>query len=385
MPQFYYTTLNLAVNKIVIAPNSFRQVIDSISLSNTIANAFDTIYGNTVSIKKCPYADGGDDSLKILASLLEIKTIQIETLNAKHEPIMANVGIYKKKAIIEASEVTGLKKISSHLNPLHSDSKGLGIVVDKLLDKGITEFVFLLGGSAVIDMGIGMYKYLGLKLFDSNKNIIPDGILNFNNVESVVNEIDERFLKSRVSVYCDITGSLFGNHNLENYFKQKGVTASQTIGVRLAIQNISNRLGNYFNTEIAYKKHTASNGGLAAQLNHFNNARLYSGSDVFSKLYKLESTIKESDIIVTGEGIFDLQSIHGKGAFLVAEIAKKHKKVLIGIVGKKADTNQFAKNNYFDLLIESPIDSFRTIKANEIRQIISNNILKKSSDILKLL
>ncbi|MBK9937517.1 MAG: glycerate kinase [Chitinophagaceae bacterium] len=90
---------------------------------------------------------------------------------------------------------------------------------------------------------------------------------------------------------------------------------------------------------------------------------------------------KKQYIVVTGEGVFDKQSHNGKGAFVVAETAKKYKKKLIGIVGKKADEDQ---SDYFDLLIENAIDFSRNFTKVEITAIVTNNILRRSSNILKL-
>jgi glycerate 2-kinase len=363
--------------KLLIASNTFRQRFSALKACQIIKYSFQALYLKNIKILINPMSDGGDDSLSVLSYYVPIKMKKYHSINPQNSRISVNIGIYNKKAIIEFAEITGLKTIKSKLTPLVSTSRGAGIIINKLLDDGFRNFIFFLGGSAIVDAGLGMMQELGLRLLDSNKNEISAiNIQKVGLIKEIVDNIDIRLKESKIRAYCDVENKFIGVGGNSIYFKQKGLTEIQHIQiVSKAQKNYISLLGKK-GASITSLKYGASNGGMAATISFFLKVKLLSGATFFSKISKIKKKIKHADYVITGEGILDHTTLFGKAPKIVADHAKMGTKTAIAIVGK----NDLSDNiRLFDYIIEVPIKITDNITKNNSVKLFKTAIMKSAA------
>ena len=269
--------------------------------------------------------------------------------------VVATYGIIKdtKTAIIEMSQAAGITLVPPEKrNPLRTTTYGVGEIIKDAIKQGCRHFIVGIGGSATNDGGIGMLQALGYDFFDESGNKISQGA-SACELEHLVKIDDSNVIKELkecdFKIACDVTNPLCGKNGCSEVFgPQKGATDDM-------VKKMDNWLKNY---SILAKKikpkadanypGTGAAGGLGFAFLTFTKASLESGIDIVLKETKLEELVKDADIVVTGEGRLDKQTVMGKAPIGVAQIAKKYNKKVIAFAGAVTKEARILNENGID-------------------------------------
>ena len=349
--------------KVVIAIDSFKGSLSSIEAAESIKKGIQKVYEDA-QIKISPLADGGEGTTYALTKGMngEFRKVKVSG-PLENVKVVATYGIIKdtKTAIIEMSQAAGITLVPPEKrNPLRTTTYGVGEIIKDAIKQGCRHFIVGIGGSATNDGGIGMLQALGYDFFDESGNKISQGA-SACELEHLVKIDDSNVIKELkecdFKIACDVTNPLCGKNGCSEVFgPQKGATDGM-------VKKMDNWLKNY---SILAKKikpkadanypGTGAAGGLGFAFLTFTKASLESGIDIVLKETKLEELVKDADIVVTGEGRLDKQTVMGKAPIGVAQIAKKYNKKVIafaGVVTKEARIlNKNGIDAFFPILRE---------------------------------
>ena len=326
--------------KILIAPNSFKEAADSDEVCNLFLKYLSK--NNSLSFETLPISDGGDGFLNTCRSVFGLKILKYKiTTPFDESQFECNIGYNERtrQVFIESARILGLKVIPKEKrNPLYLSSKGIGDIFLKLIDEverkklAIEEVVIGVGGTGTNDLGLGVCSRFGLELYDiygKKDKILPEY---FYRVKTLKWEKSQ--LPFNIKNVIDVNNPLLGAKGATRIFgQQKGADKGEIEVMELGFHKILNLLKNS-NLDISDKELSGAGGGLAAGLQIFFDAYVIKAHDFIINQLNLEEKIKEADIVLTGEGRFDEQTLEGKGAGIVLELATKLNKKVILCCGK---------------------------------------------------
>lgn len=341
--------------KVVIAIDSFKGSLSSIEAAESIKKGIQKVYEDA-QIKISPLADGGEGTTYALTKGMngEFRKVKVSG-PLENVKVVATYGIIKdtKTAIIEMSQAAGITLVPPEKrNPLRTTTYGVGEIIKDAIQQGCRHFIVGIGGSATNDGGIGMLQALGYDFFDESGNKISQGA-SACELEHLVKIDDSNVIKELkecdFKIACDVTNPLCGKNGCSEVFgPQKGATDDM-------VKKMDNWLKNY---SILAKKikpkadanypGTGAAGGLGFAFLTFTKASLESGIDIVLKETKLEELVKDADIVVTGEGRLDKQTVMGKAPIGVAQIAKKYNKKVIAFAGAVTKEARILNENGID-------------------------------------
>lgn len=325
------------MKKIVIAPDSFKESLSALQVAQCIENGFKTAFPNAEYIK-IPVADGGEGMVDTLLEASHGTKITQSVTSATGEPIAAFWGLSgdNHTAMIEVAAACGLADVSpEQRNPSITTTFGVGELIVSAWDKGVRHFIIGLGGSATNDGGAGMLQALGARFLDKNGNELPRGGLALAQLDRVdIAQLDTRIAQSRFDVACDVNNPLTGEHGAAHVFApQKGATPEQVMQLDAALKHFADIVRRDLNVEIDNIAGAGAAGGLGAAFAGFLNGHLQSGIKMITDWLRFADAIQGADLVITGEGRIDDQSIKGKVPVGVAQIAKQHNIPVIAIAG----------------------------------------------------
>ncbi len=324
--------------KIVIAMDSFKDSLSSIEAGTAVCSGILRVYPDA-KIKVLPLADGGEGTVEALTLGMggELQSIEV-TGPLNEQKVTAQYGILrnKKTAIIEMAAAAGLTLLPSEKrNPLYTTTYGVGEILRDAINKGCRHFIIGIGGSATNDGGLGMLQALGWQMLDSVGEAVPHNAIGLERLAVIDDSTVLPALKEcTFRIACDVTNPLLGQEGCSTVFgPQKGAPPNM-------IPIMDEWLQHY--AELAKAKYPQANpqspgagaaGGLGFAFLTFTNAALESGINIVMKETQLEEQIAVADMVITGEGRLDGQSIMGKAPIGVAHLAKKHAKPVIAFSG----------------------------------------------------
>lgn len=324
---------------IVIAPDSFKGSLTAKQASKIMGNAVLEVLNNC-NVKIMPMADGGEGTLEtLLVSSNDAKQVLVNCVGPLGEKIDTSYGIVNgNTAIIECASIAGLTQVPEEKrDPTATTSFGIGEVIIDALDKGCTSFILGLGGSATNDGGLGMLQALGMEAWNQDGSCLGPFGLDLLNVDKVsLARLDTRLAAVDIRVACDVDNPLCGSRGASAvYGPQKGASPEQVT----QFDNALSKYGDLIEDEIKkkYKEHAGAGaaGGLGFALLAIG-ANLESGAKLIADASNLENYIKEADLVLTGEGQSDEQTLYGKAPGYVAELAKKYNVPVVLISGSLA-------------------------------------------------
>jgi len=333
----------LKSKRILISPNSFKECADSVTIAELIKDNLSGLKDTELIVK--PITDGGDGFLNVcehyFGGIQKFYSISTAYDDSKFDcPILYCKD--SKHIYIESAEVLGLKVVPSQFrNPLKLTSKGLGelllkIETDVQNQKIDIESVYIgIGGTATIDMGIGMMAELGLELLDSNGgrfDVIPN---NFHLVQEIeYNPIKLSFVLVPV---VDVTNPLLGPMGgIRVFAKQKNADENM---IFILEDKFSYLLNLFYNTELMVSSNNLSGagGGIPAALQIFYRTNLLHSSEFIKNNLGLNKYMNNVGYLITGEGAYDHQSSFGKGASILMSLLQSKVKRIFLICGKISD------------------------------------------------
>jgi glycerate kinase len=348
--------------KIVIAPDSFKGSLTAVEVADAIGQGVREIFPEA-KIIKIPMADGGDGTVQCLVNATGGEILKEKVVGPLGDEVWASYGILgdKKTAVIEMAEASGLTLVpEDKRNPLITTTYGTGQLIKAALDQGCRKMIIGIGGSATNDGGAGMVQALGVRLLDREGKEIGFGGGELKKINRInISNLDNRLSETEVLIASDVSNPLCGPKGAARiYGPQKGATPEIIEELDESLAHFAEVIKRDLNKDIKDIPGGGAAGGLGAGLMAFLDAELKPGIEIMIEIVKLEQAIKDTDLVITGEGKIDSQTIYGKAPIGVAKIAKKYNVPVIAvaaIVGDDADIVHKYGINALIKIIEPPM------------------------------
>lgn len=341
--------------KVVIAIDSFKGSLSSLEAGNAIKDGIEEFCKDVDVIA---VADGGEGSVEAMMSGVGASRCEALVSDPLRRPLKAMYAKTDTLAIMEMASTSGLTLLKKgERNPLLTDTYGLGEMVRKALNFGIREFVVGIGGSATNDAGTGMLEALGYKFYDKNGNLLK---ANGGNLAKISRIDDSKAMPSlkeaKFSIACDVVNPLYGENGAAYiYGPQKGATIEMVEELDAGLRNFAKVTSELLGVDNSGLAGSGAAGGLGFGFVSFLGAELKSGFKVVSETINLKERLKGADLVITGEGRLDHQSIMGKTPSEVAKLAKQNGSLVVafgGSVTKEAVTLNSVVDAYFCIIRE---------------------------------
>lgn len=340
---------------ILIAPNAFKHSLTANETADAIQEGLKRSGLNFTS--ECfPIADGGDGTGHLIVEKCGGIWQEYAVQDPLGRTIKASLGLIDqgKTAVIEMADASGIRLLNpDERSPLMASSFGTGELIRFALDRQVEKIIIGLGGSATVDGGIGILSALGMKFRDAGGlelAALPSNMSRFHHFDS--SAFDERVLKCQIIALCDVDNILLGEQGSAVVFgPQKGASLEDVELLDLGLSNLSDIAFSYTGINMNEIIHGGAAGGIAATLRAFLNADLVNGGEHFLQITDFEKSLKNADLLITGEGSLDEQTLQGKGPFAVAKFAKQKGIPVIGLAGKVPMEDHPGMNKFFDLLL----------------------------------
>ena len=323
--------------KIVIAPDSYKESLSALEVATAIEQGFREIWPDADYVK-IPVADGGEGTVEAMVEATAGRIVRVNVTGPLGKPVDAFYGLSgdERSAFIEMAAASGLELVPSGLrDPLKTTSWGTGELIRHALDAGVEHIIIGIGGSATNDGGAGMMQALGARLLDSQQNeIAPGGAALETLAQIEIGQLDTRLAACRIEVACDVTNPLTGNEGASAVFgPQKGATPEMIVRLDKALVHYAQLIARDLNVDVSGLAGGGAAGGMGAALYAFCGAELRSGIEIVTDALQLDACVVDADLVITGEGRIDSQTVHGKVPVGVASVAKRYNKPVIGIAG----------------------------------------------------
>ncbi|MCD4558312.1 glycerate kinase [Lelliottia nimipressuralis] len=323
--------------KIVIAPDSYKESLSALEVATAIEQGFREIFPDAHYVK-LPVADGGEGTVEAMVAATQGGIIKVRVTGPLGENAEGFYGLSgdEQSAFIEMAAASGLEMVAPSLrNPLKTTSWGTGELIRHALDAGVKHIIIGIGGSATNDGGAGMVQALGAKLLDAEDNPIGMGGGELEKLARIdISELDTRLASCRIEVACDVTNPLTGKEGASAVFgPQKGATPEMIARLDDSLAHYAKIIARDLDIDVLNLEGGGAAGGMGAALYAFCGAELRQGIEIVTDALHLDNHVADADLVITGEGRIDSQTIHGKVPVGVAKVAKRYNKPVIGIAG----------------------------------------------------
>ncbi|CAN5467186.1 glycerate 3-kinase [soil metagenome] len=322
---------------IVIAPDKFKGSLTAKQVCESVEKALNLI-DSDLSIISIPLADGGEGTADILTEYSHGSFINVTVLNPLLNAIPSQYGVSQdgKTAFIEMAKASGLLLLDPvDRNPLLTSTFGTGQLIRHAMENGVNHIVLGIGGSATNDAGMGLADALGFSfLSSSGERLKPIGE-NLIHITGIDHQLVHPLIsQTRFTVLCDVDNTLHGKNGAAYVFApQKGASPSDVVRLDEGLKNFENVVASILNTTVDFEGAGAA-GGLGAGARVFLKATMINGFDFISRFTHLAESIQRADLIITGEGKIDQQTLSGKVVKGVADLAAKYQKPCVAFAGK---------------------------------------------------
>lgn len=351
------------MENVVVAIDSFKGSLTSLEAGNAVKRGAEKANPKLNVIVR-PLADGGEGTVNAVTSALGGR-FEIATVTGPVGKLVKCVygcvcieGV--KTAVMELSEVAGLSLVpEKERNPMHTTTYGMGELIRLAIGKGCRRFIIGLGGTATNDGGIGMLQALGFGFLDKRGHQIPFGAKGIKKlaritVDNVIPELED----CSFQIACDVVNPLYGLDGASAvYGPQKGADPDMVKTLDGYLKKYAEITKKYYPNSNPLATGSGAAGGVGFCFSTFLNSELASGIFLILKTTKLEEYIRESDLVVTGEGHMDFQTSMGKAPMGVAQLAEKYGKPVIAFTGGAAKDaskcNETGIHAFFPILREA--------------------------------
>ncbi|XXD08367.1 glycerate kinase [Klebsiella sp. R445] len=323
--------------KIVIAPDSYKESLSALEVATAIEAGFQEIYPDAEYVK-LPVADGGEGTVEAMVAATQGHLVQVTVTGPLGELVQAFYGLSgdERCAFIEMAAASGLESVPvASRNPLITTTWGTGELIRHALDAGVQQIIIGIGGSATNDGGAGMVQALGAKLLTQDNQQIAAGGGALEQLARIdLSGLDSRLADCRIDVACDVTNPLTGPEGATAVFgPQKGATAEMIVRLDRALAHFAQIIQRDLTVDVLQLEGGGAAGGMGAALYAFCGARLRPGIEIVTDALHLAELVADADLVITGEGRIDSQTIHGKVPVGVAKVAQRYNVPVIAIAG----------------------------------------------------
>lgn len=317
--------------KATVAMDSFKGSLTSLEAGNAVRDGILSA-SSEHEVTVLPLADGGEGTLEALVEGLNGVYRSEDVTGPDGKKVTARYGIvHGDTAIIEMAQASGLTLVKEN-DILTATTYGTGELIKAALDEGIRKFIIGIGGSATNDGGTGMLEALGVKFIDGARGAI--GLKTLTAID--ISNLDSRIKESSFKVACDVRNPLLGPNGCSFiYGPQKGASEEQIKEMDIWMRTYAELTKKILPEADPDFPGSGAAGGIGFALKYYLGAELVSGSKLVLEVTHLEDYIRNTDILITGEGRIDGQSLYGKGPVEAARLAKKYEKAAVAFAGSE--------------------------------------------------
>lgn len=335
---------------ILISIDSFKGSMTSMQAGNAAKKGILKALPEAETVV-CPLADGGEGTTDALIEGMGGEKIELEVTGPLGDRVCCYYGLLKenKTAVMEMASAAGLTLVNEK-RPMLATTYGVGEMILDAVERGSEKIIIGIGGSATNDGGIGMLQALGYQFLDKNGKDVGKGAAALGKVEMIIDDkVNPLISKIKFQVACDVDNPLYGEKGATYIFgAQKGVTDEMKSLIDNDMKHFADKTKQKLGVSCEDIPGAGAAGGLGFALLSYLNAELTPGVELIMQLTELEDKIKNSDIVITGEGQLDSQSVMGKAPIGIAKIAKKYGKKVIAFSGSVSDDARVCNQNGID-------------------------------------
>lgn len=324
--------------KILVMLDSFKDCLSSLEASKILAQGLEEV--SCIKCEILPISDGGEGFIEAIQyNNTQWQTHTLSLLSPYSQEISAKYLIDGKNAILEMAQSSGLTLTPSHQRrTLYATSYGLGEMIIQAIENGARKIIIGIGGSATNDCGIGCLQALGVKFYDSWDTLLPMRASAIDLSKIVRFELTDAFLQilktCEFIVPCDVRNPLLGSNGATYvYGRQKGIQGNDLEILESGMQHFSAVVEEYFQQSFCHIAGSGAAGGMGFSLQAFLNAKLQSGIETLLDSVNATEKMQGVDLVITGEGRLDNQSIFGKAPIGIAKLAHSLNKPIIAVCG----------------------------------------------------
>jgi len=327
--------------KIVIAPDSYKDALSAREAAVAIAAGCDRVLPQA-QLVQCPMGDGGEGTLDALLAATGAERRVTEVHDALGRPIDASWGWHAASATayVELAEASGLQALAdAERSALYSTTLGVGELIRDALDAGATRLILTLGGSATNDAGAGMLVALGARLLDAEGQPLPPGGAALARLTELdLSGLDPRLVALKVDTAVDVDNPLLGERGASAIFgPQKGATPADVTQLDAALAHFADHVASALGKDHRALPGAGAAGGMGFAAAAFLGARLQPGIELVMDQVDFDRLLEDADLVITGEGQLDGQSLAGKTPVGIARRARRHGVPTLALAGRLGD------------------------------------------------
>ncbi len=322
--------------KIVVACDSFKGCMKSEEANAHVRNGIHRL-DDTIEVKSFPIADGGEGTVDAFVQTCAGEYVEVNTTDAYGKKITTTYGVIEDgaTAVLEVANIIGLQMHPKEKRaPYFGSSFGVGTVILDAVRRGCKKIIVGLGGSATNDGGMGLLQALGCRFYDHRHQYLSPQAVNLEKIRYIdFNRLND--LKGiELIAACDVKNHLLGTEGATFVFgKQKGFFPNQLKQIDEGMRNYRNQIRRYLNIDLDALEGGGAAGGIGAVLIGILHAHMVSGIELLFSYSDIAEEIKTCDLVITGEGQSDHQTMFGKVPVGVLHIAKQYEKEILCISG----------------------------------------------------
>ncbi|MFV3381064.1 MULTISPECIES: glycerate kinase [Pseudomonas] len=323
--------------KVVIAPDSFKDSLDAAGVARAIGAGLAEVWPNAERVE-CPMADGGEGTMDAILAASHGELRRQVVRGPLGQSVEAGWGwlVHSRTAIIEMAQASGLQLVpTDQRDACRSSTWGTGELIAAALAAGATRIVLAIGGSATNDGGSGMLRALGLRLLDADGQALEEGGLALGQLARIdASDLDPRLAEVQVEVAADVDNPLCGPNGASAIFgPQKGASPAQVQALDQALGHFADLCAQLLGGDVREFPGCGAAGGMGFAAKAFMGAQFRPGVEVVAELAGLDALVQGADLVITGEGRFDAQTLRGKTPMGVARVAKRHGVPVVVLAG----------------------------------------------------
>ena len=323
--------------KIVIAPDSYKESLSALEVATQIELGFKEVFPDAEYVK-VPMADGGEGTVQAMVEATQGRHVEVEVTDPLGQRIAGFYGLTGegRTAMIEMAAASGLALVPpAQRNPNITTSYGTGELIIAALDAGARHLILGIGGSATNDGGAGMLQALGVQLLDAQGVELARGGAPLAQLARIdMSGLDMRLAECQIEVACDVDNPLTGERGASAIFgPQKGAMPDMVQSLDAGLKHFAAIIERDLGVAVDAVAGAGAAGGMGAAMMAFLKGQLRPGCEIIARAVGLEAAVRDADLVITGEGRIDQQTIFGKTPFGVATVAKQFGKPVIGIAG----------------------------------------------------
>lgn len=346
------------MKKITIAVDSFKGSLSSAEVAEAVAQGIEAVLPHC-EVCKVSIADGGEGTAEALVESLGGEWVQMVAGDPLGRPIGVRYGVIEKGrcAVVEMATASGLPLLTpEERNPLLTSTIGTGEMIANAIGRGCRKFLVAIGGSATNDCGMGMLHALGYRFVDAQGEVLQpcgEALVQIDHIDDTL--VNPQLRECEFVVACDVTNPLYGPNGAAHIFApQKGATPQMVEQLDLGLRNFARTVRAYNGCEVDFVEGAGAAGGLGAGFVGVLGAKLQRGIDMVMEALHFEERLLGSDLVITGEGCIDYQTVMGKAPSGVLHAASRQGIPVVAIGGGVRWCEALEKSGFAVIVAATP-------------------------------